>query len=125
MHILGDLEDVKNLVSGVNRKKTIVIFRDGDQEIFYLESEGEFKIILPNDIAYLEKKYRLIFFSFFPSRKKVEELAEEKPVMQEPENPQIQIPNQNEKKGKKKEKNNKNDDKVKNENKKKNKKKKK
>ncbi|MCX6306460.1 MAG: hypothetical protein NT040_15970 [Bacteroidetes bacterium] len=78
VHILGDLKDVKKLISGVNRKKTLVIFQDGDEGSFYLEIEKKFQPILQKDINQLAKEYRLIFFSFFPSRKKAE------PVIVEP-----------------------------------------
>jgi hypothetical protein len=88
VHVLGDLEDVKNLVSGVNKKKTIVVFQDGEQGSYFLEIEGEIQMILPADITELEKEYRLIFFSFFPSRKRNEPHAEEKIVTDEPENQQ-------------------------------------
>jgi len=37
------------------------------------------------DIALLEKEYKLIFFLFFPSRKKAETLKEEKTEVQEAE----------------------------------------
>jgi hypothetical protein len=77
VHILGDLENVKNLVAGVNKKKTIVVFRDGEQGNLYLEVEGEIQQILQDDITELEKEYYLIFFSFFPSLKKPEPIIEE------------------------------------------------
>jgi|WetSurMetagenome_2_1015567.scaffolds.fasta_scaffold1159134_1 hypothetical protein len=85
VHVLGDLQDVKNLVSGVNKKKTIVVFQDKEQGSYFLEIEGEIQMILPADITELEKEYRLIFFYFFPSRKRNETLVEEKTVPEEPE----------------------------------------
>lgn len=113
VHILGDLEDVKNLVSGVNKKKTVVIFRDGDQETFHVEDEGEFKSILPDDIAYLQKKYKLIFFSFFPSRKKIVGLTEEKSEKPETGEPAVQSPEKDDNKEKKKDKKKKKGEKLK------------
>ena len=85
VHILGDLKDVKKLISGVNKKKTLVIFQDGDEGSFYLEIEKKFQPILHKDINQLSKEYRLIFFSFFPSRKKVEPINEEQPELIKPE----------------------------------------
>jgi len=85
LHILGDLQDVKNLVSTLNKKKTIGVFKDAEEGSFHLEINGKVQQILKDDITELEKDYRLIFFSFFPSRKKVEPLAEEQPDIQEPE----------------------------------------
>jgi hypothetical protein len=85
VHILGDLEDVKNLVAGVNKKKTIVVFQDGEQGSYYLEVDGKIQMILHDDITELEKEYRLIFFSFFPGRKKVEPVAEEQTLTEEAE----------------------------------------
>ena len=85
VHILGDLKDVKKLISEVNRKKTLVIFQDGDEGAFYLEIEKKFQPISQKDINQLAKAYRLIFFSFFPSRKKVEPIIEEQPELIGPE----------------------------------------
>jgi hypothetical protein len=85
VHILGDLKDVKKLISSVNRKKTLVIFQDGDEGSFHLEIEGKFQPILQSGINQLAKEYRLIFFTFFPSRKKVEPIIEEQPELIKPE----------------------------------------
>ena len=98
VHILGDLEDVKILVSGINKKKMILIFQDGDQGLFYLVGKKNIKLIEQNGIAKLEKKFQVIFLSFFPSRKKVEPVTEEKPL--EP----VSAPETEEKKKKKEEK---------------------
>ena len=102
VHILGDLEDVKILVSGINKKKVILIFQDGDQGLFYLVGKKKNKLIEQKEIAKLEKKFDVIFFSFFPSRKKVETIIEELP--------ELIIPQKKEKKekGKKEEKKTKN-----------------
>ena len=106
VHILGDLQDVKTLISGLNKKKTIVLFRDGEQDSLYLEIEGKFQQIHHKDIRQLEKEYKMIYFSFFPSRKKVEPLIEEKAEVQDPESPGVQELEKKEKKekGEKKEK---------------------
>jgi len=85
VHILGDLEDAKILVSGINKKKTLIVFKDGEQGILYSEIEGEINQIAQEEIAIMEKDHRLIFFSFFPSQKKVIPVIEESPVVQEPE----------------------------------------
>ena len=79
VHILGDLKDVKNLIAAVNKKKTIVLFHDAEQDSFYLEIEDEIREIRQKDISHLEKDYRLILFSFFPSLKKSEPTPEAKP----------------------------------------------
>ena len=89
VHILGDLQDVKTLISGLNKKKTIVLFHDGEQDSLYLEIEGKFQQIHHKDIRQLEKAYKLIYFSFFPSRKKIEPLPEEKTEVHEPETPVV------------------------------------
>ena len=98
VHILGDLEDVKNLVSGINKKKVILIFQDGDQGLFYLAGKKKIKLIEQKDIKKLEKKFQVIFLSFFPSRKKVEPVIEETPA--EP----VAAPEKEEKKKKKEKK---------------------
>ncbi|MEI7661839.1 MAG: hypothetical protein WCK34_06570 [Bacteroidota bacterium] len=100
VHILGDLQDVKNLVSAVNKKRTIVLFHDGELDSFYLEFEGEISEIRQNDISRLEKDYKLIIFSFFPSRKKVEPLMENEPKVKEEEKPAIDAPLKEKKKKK-------------------------
>ena len=79
VHLLGDLEDVKNLVSGINKKKVILIFQDGEQGLFYLSGKKNLKLTDQKAIAKLEKKFQVIFLSFFPSRKKVEPVMEELP----------------------------------------------
>jgi hypothetical protein len=83
VHILGDLQGIKMLVAGVNKKKTLVIFQDGEEGSYYLEVDGEIQMILKDDISELEKEYKLIFFTFFPSRKKTEPPIEEEPAGEE------------------------------------------
>jgi len=85
VHILGDLKDVKNLITCLNKKRTIVIFHDGEQDSFYLEIDGKFQQVLQGEFAQLEKEYKLIVFSFFPSRKKVEPVSDEQAEIQAPE----------------------------------------
>jgi len=85
VHIIGDLEDAKILVSSINKKKTIIVFKDGEQGTFFSETKGEINPIAQEEIAIMEKDSRLIFFSFFPSQKKVIPVIEETPVVQEPE----------------------------------------
>lgn len=82
VHILGDLKDVKNLVSGIGKKKTLVIFADAEQEAFYVETKGKIKLINPKGVKRLEKSFKLIFFSFFPGRKKNQPAVGEVPQEQ-------------------------------------------
>ena len=77
VHILGDLKDVKNLVSAVNKKRSLVLFHDGEKDSFYLEIEDKIRKIRQKDISRLEKDYRLILFSFFPGLKKVDSSLDE------------------------------------------------
>ena len=77
VHILGDLKDVKNLITCINKKKSLVIFVDGEQESCYVETEGKIEQISQKGIKRLEKKFKLIFFSFFPGRKKIEPVLNE------------------------------------------------
>jgi hypothetical protein len=104
VHILGDLKDLQNLLTMLNKKKTIVIFYDGEQGAFYLEIEGKFELITQNDIGQLEKEYTLVTFSFFPSKKRVEPLMEAKPEVESAEMPLTGKPEKKEKKEKKKHK---------------------
>ncbi len=71
VHILGDVADVQNLIRGLNKKNVIVVFRDEEQSTVHLEIDGKIDQILPDDIAILEKEYKVIYFSYFPSRKRV------------------------------------------------------
>ena len=99
VQILGDLQDVKIRISSRNKKKTIVVFHDGEADSFYLEIDGKFQQILQNDFGQLEKEYKLILFSFFPSRKKVEPVTE---VMPEEQASETALTGEPEKKEKKK-----------------------
>jgi hypothetical protein len=77
--IHGDLQDLNNLVKALNKKKVIVIFRDEEQGTMHLRIERKIQQILQEDIKSLEKDYKLIYFSFYPSRKKAEPVVEVKP----------------------------------------------
>jgi hypothetical protein len=90
VHIHGDLQDVKKLLAGLNKKKSLVVFHDGDAEVFYLEIKRKFRPILQNEINQLSKDYRLIYFSFFPSRKKAEPVIEVLPDPIEPEKKKVE-----------------------------------
>jgi len=79
--IHGDLRDVKKLVSGVGKKKSLVVFRDSEHDLYYLESKGKVKEIEKEDLKKLEKKLRLIIFQFFPSAKQAEKEHEETTVV--------------------------------------------
>ena len=75
--IHGDLRDVKKLVSGVGKKKSLVVFRDSEHDLYYLESKGKVKEIEKEDLKKLEKKLRLIFFQFFPSAKQKDKATDD------------------------------------------------
>jgi hypothetical protein len=98
VHILGDFEDVNNLVSGINKKNVIVIFQDADQGLFYFKGKKKFKLIEQKEMTKLEKKFQFLILSIFPSRKKVEPLTKEKPEVP------VAIPEKAEKKEKKEKK---------------------
>jgi hypothetical protein len=85
VHILGDLQDVKNLVQAVNKKKTIVIFQENVSGELYLEIDGEIQLIRPKDITRLEKDYRLIYFTFFPGDQGAVASKIEEPAITKPE----------------------------------------
>ncbi|MEI7983104.1 MAG: hypothetical protein WCI71_15750 [Bacteroidota bacterium] len=84
VQIIGDLEDVKNLISAVNKKRAVVIFHDGEQGLNYAEIDGEIQVVLQDELLLLETDYRLIFFDFFPGRKRTRPPAEEMPAGDEP-----------------------------------------
>ena len=104
VHILGDLKDVKNLVLAVNKKKSLVLFHDADQDSFYLEIEDKIRKLRHKEIARLEKDYKLIIFSFFPGRKETAQIEKEKPAAMETDRCEIDVQEKwkKEKKGKSK-----------------------
>ena len=77
VHVLGDLKDVAKLVDLVNRKKTLVIFRNGEDGALYAEVERSIIRYSYEDVAKFKKEYKIIYFDFFPSQKKTE-VAKEK-----------------------------------------------
>ena len=84
VHIQGDLEDVKKLVNVVSKKKSVVIFRNGNEGTCYAEIE---KIMVPyslRDITRLEKDFRIIYFDFFPLNKPVQKEPEKKTTEAKP-----------------------------------------
>jgi hypothetical protein len=74
VHVMGDLQDVKKLVRLVNKKKTLVIFRNGEDATLYAEVEDEMMQFAQADITRLQKIYRIIYFDFFPGGKKGAEI---------------------------------------------------
>lgn len=76
VHILGDAEDVQNLVKGLNKKNVIVVFKNADHGTLHLEMKGKIEQILPDDVVMLEKEFRIVYFSFFPGQKQVVPVAE-------------------------------------------------
>jgi hypothetical protein len=79
VRILGDLQDIKNLIKAVNKKRSVVVFRDTEQEQHYAEIEGKMQQIPMDLIANLGKEYRFIYFDFSPVRKKTEPAPEPLP----------------------------------------------
>jgi len=93
VHILGDMDDVMTLIRILNKKKTVVIFRDPVAGAHYAEIDGDVELFPPEMIASLEKEYRFVYFDFFPARKKspeeepaaIEALPEEEAKSSKPE----------------------------------------
>jgi len=93
VHILGDLHDAGNFVKAINKKNTLPIFKDGEQGTCYIPLKGNLQPVAEDEILILDKDYKLVHLSFFPSQKKVEPLildasdsheAEQEPPIQEP-----------------------------------------
>ena len=84
VHVLGDLKDVAKLVDLVNRKKTLVIFRNGEDGSLYAEVDRSIIQYAAEDVEKLKKNYRIIYFDFFPSQKKpvIAKAKVEKPVIE-------------------------------------------
>ena len=82
VHVLGDLKDVAKLVDLVNRKKTLVIFRNGEDGSLYAEVDRSIIRYASEDVDKLKKNYRIVYFDFFPSQKKTEmdKVKVEKPI---------------------------------------------
>jgi len=69
VHIQGDLEDVKKLVEAVSKKKSVVIFRNGNDGTCYADIEKIMVEYSKTDLTRLEKDFRIIYFDFFPENK--------------------------------------------------------
>ena len=80
VHILGDLEDVKKLVEVVSKKKSVVIFRNGNDGTCYADIEKIMVEYSRTDITRLEKDFRIIYFDFFPVKKVEIPVPVKKPV---------------------------------------------
>jgi len=80
VHIQGDLEDVKKLVEVVSKKKSVVIFRNGDDGTCYADIEKIMVEYSKTDITRLEKDFRIIYFDFFPVKKSAIPEPVKKPV---------------------------------------------
>ncbi len=82
VHILGDLKDVGKLIKLANKKKNLVIYRNGETGTLYANSGKKMLECSAKDIAKLGKDHRLIYFDFFPGAKEMkadkEIIAEEK-----------------------------------------------
>jgi len=80
VHIQGDLEDVKKLVEVVSKKKSVVIFRNGNDGTCYADIEKIMVEYSKTDLTRLEKDFRIIYFDFFPVKKTENTEPVEKPV---------------------------------------------
>ena len=80
VHIQGDLEAVKKLVEVVSKKKSVVIFRNGNDGTCYADIEKIMVEYTKTDIARLEKEFRIIYFDFFPVKKSEKPEPVKKPV---------------------------------------------
>ena len=80
VHIQGDLEDVKKLVEVVSKKKSVVIFRNGNNGTCYADIEKIMVEYSKTDLTRLEKDFRIIYFDFFPVNKTENLEPVEKPV---------------------------------------------
>lgn len=77
--IFGDIKAIKNLIKFVNKKKSVVVFRDKEQGQHYAEIEDKLQLIPLDLISNLEKEYRFIYFDFFPTHEKAESAPEPLP----------------------------------------------
>ena len=84
VHILGDLKSVEHLIKSLNKKKTFVLFRDGDTDSCFTDIDGKIREVSNKKIAKLVKNERVIFMDFFSGGKKSEPVVEEIIVVEEP-----------------------------------------
>jgi hypothetical protein len=80
VHVFGDLEDVKKLVEVVSKKKSVVIFRNGDNGTCYADVEKVMVEYTKTDIVRLEKDFRVIYFDFFPEKRSAKPADKKNPV---------------------------------------------
>jgi hypothetical protein len=71
VQVLGDLHDIKKLVKAINKKDTLVIFRNAETVGFHARVENEMVQYAEEDITRLAKDYRIVYFDFYPGRKPV------------------------------------------------------
>lgn len=67
VQIRGNLKDVRKLIKQVNKKRSVVIFRDAENDLLFVEYDKKIIELSAKDISALENKHRLIYFDFFPS----------------------------------------------------------
>jgi hypothetical protein len=84
VHILGDLKSVEYLIKTLNKKKTFVLFRDGDTGACFTEIDGKIRELSDKKVAKLIKNERVVFLDFFSGGKKSEPIAEELIAVVEP-----------------------------------------
>jgi hypothetical protein len=84
VHILGDLKSVKRLIKSLNKKKTFVLFRDGETGSCHSEIDGKIRELSDKKIEKLVKNERVIFLDFFSGSKKSEPVVEELIAIEEP-----------------------------------------
>ncbi len=80
VQISGDLEEIKQLIKVLNKKKTVVLFRDMESGIHYAEIDKKIDQFPTELIHNLKKDYRFVYFDFFPSRKMSEQPIVDKPL---------------------------------------------
>ncbi len=89
VQIHGDLEDVRNLVKSVSKKKTIVIFRDAEKGQHYAEVKGEIQQFPVDLISNMSSDYRFIYFDFYPEKKRPAPAGEQEKSNEPDPSPEI------------------------------------
>ena len=79
LHIHGDLADASSLIAQLSRKKTVIVYRNGEDGSLFTSGKKEPVKRSAEELTEMNKSQRLLYADFFPSRKKVIPAATETP----------------------------------------------
>ena len=79
LHIHGDLADASSLIAQLSRKKTIIVYRNGEDGSLFTSDKKKPVQRSVEELTEMYKSQRMVYADFFPSRKKVAPTVTETP----------------------------------------------